>query len=63
MVAMSLVLTVGVLNLHHPNSNVSVLPKWVKVIFFDFLAPVLLLGKYKEYLDENEYDEKKNKPC
>ncbi|XP_075266090.1 neuronal acetylcholine receptor subunit alpha-9-like isoform X2 [Convolutriloba macropyga] len=57
MVSMSLVLTVGVLNLHHPNSNVSVLPKWAKRIFFDILAPILLLGKYKEYLDEDDTDE------
>ena len=54
MVSMSLVLTVGVLNLHHPNSNVTTLPKWAKRLFFDILAPLLLLGKYKEYLDDED---------
>ncbi|KAG5441474.1 Neuronal acetylcholine receptor subunit alpha-9 [Clonorchis sinensis] len=49
MTSLSIVLTVGVLHIHHTNANHSSVPERVRVLLFDYVAPLLRMSTVRRY--------------
>ncbi|TGZ67371.1 hypothetical protein CRM22_004829 [Opisthorchis felineus] len=49
MTSLSIVLTVGVLHIHHTNANHSSVPERVRVFLFDYVAPLLRMSTVRRY--------------
>nr|QQY02603.1 nicotinic acetylcholine receptor alpha subunit-3 [Cryptocotyle lingua] len=49
MTSLSIVLTVGVLHIHHTNANHSTVPERIRVFLFDHIAPLLRMSTVRRY--------------
>ncbi|KAF5399440.1 Neurotransmitter-gated ion-channel transmembrane region [Paragonimus heterotremus] len=49
MTSLSIILTVGVLHIHHRNANHAPVPEWLRIFLFDMIAPLLRMSTIRRY--------------
>ncbi|KAF7260631.1 hypothetical protein EG68_03038 [Paragonimus skrjabini miyazakii] len=49
MTSLSIILTVGVLHIHHRNANHAPVPEWLCIFLFDMIAPLLRMSTIRRY--------------
>ncbi|KAF6767773.1 hypothetical protein AHF37_11579 [Paragonimus kellicotti] len=49
MTSLSIILTVGVLHIHHRNANHASVPEWLRIFLFDMIAPLLRMSTIRRY--------------
>ncbi|KAF8567116.1 hypothetical protein P879_08581 [Paragonimus westermani] len=49
MTSLSIILTVGVLHIHHRSANHAPVPEWLRIFLFDMIAPLLRMSTIRRY--------------